>query len=113
MRKSRRLSRISAWVGSLSTMAMATVSRLGTDSRARVSRKLASGWSAQSAITHEKACVLPFSMAVKMSEHTSARIPVLLQAAVMAALVSELFENSRARKAIAVTAYRDLPHRDR
>jgi hypothetical protein len=52
-------------------------------------------------------------MAVKMSEQTSARIPVLLQAAVMAVLVSELFENSRARKAIAVTAYRDFLHRDR
>src|ERR1700674_1239229 len=113
MRKARRLSRISACVGSLSTMAMATVSRLGADSWARFSRKLASGWSAQSTITHEKTCVFPFSMALKISEQTSARIPVLLQAVVMAALVSELFENSRARKAIAVTAYRDFLHRDR
>src|ERR1700675_1812215 len=94
-------------------MVMATASRLGTDSRARFKRKVASGWSAQSTITHEKACVFPFSIAVKMSEQTSARIPVLLQAAVMAALVSELFENSRARKAIAVTAYRDFLHHDR
>jgi hypothetical protein len=31
----------------------------------------------------------------------------------MAVLVSELFENSRARKAIAVTAYRDFLRRDR
>jgi hypothetical protein len=45
-------------------------------------------------------------MAVKMSEHTSARIPVPSQAAVMTALVSGLLENSKARKAIAATAYR-------
>jgi hypothetical protein len=94
-------------------MAMATVSRFGADSRARFNRKLASGWSAQSAITLEKARVFPFSMAVKMSEQTSARIPVLSQAAVIAAFVSELFENNRAQKAIAATAYRYFRHRDR
>jgi hypothetical protein len=86
---------------------------LGVDSRARFSRKLASGWSAQSAITHEKNRVFPFSMAVKMSEQTSARIPALSQAAVMAALVSGLFENNRARKAIAATDYRYFGHRNR
>jgi len=40
-------------------------------------------------------------------------MPVLLQAAVMAVFVSGLFENNRARKAIAAIAYRDFPRRDR
>jgi hypothetical protein len=52
-------------------------------------------------------------MAVKMSEQTSARIRVFSQAVVMAAFVSELFENNRARKATAAKAYRDICHRDR
>jgi hypothetical protein len=86
---------------------------LGTDSRARFNKKLASGWSAQSAITHEKVRVFALSMAVKMSEQTSARIPVLAQAVVMAAFVSGLFENNRARKAIAAIDYRDFGHRNR
>jgi hypothetical protein len=89
-------------------MAMATVSRFGADSRARLNRKLASGWSAQSKITHEKAFVFPFSMAEKMSEQTSARIPALLHAAATAAFVSDFCEDKRARKAIAATAYRDF-----
>src|ERR1700722_9731049 len=39
-------------------------------------------------------------MAVKMSEQTSARTPVFLQAAVMAVLVSGLLEHNRARNAM-------------
>ena len=86
-------------------MAIATVSPFDADSRVRFNRKLASGWSAQSAITHEKFCFVPFSMAEKMSAPTSTRIPALSQAAVMAVFVSVLFENNRARKAIAAIAY--------
>jgi hypothetical protein len=52
-------------------------------------------------------------MAVKMSEQTSTRIPVLSQTVAMAAFVSVFFENNRARKAIPATAYRDFRHRDR
>jgi hypothetical protein len=37
----------------------------------------------------------------------------LLQAAAIVAFVSELFENNRARKAIAPIAYRYFRHRDR
>jgi hypothetical protein len=52
-------------------------------------------------------------MAVKMSEQISARIPVLSHAVVMAVFVSGLFENNRARKAIAPIDYRDFGHRNR
>jgi len=94
-------------------MAITTASRFGADSRARLNKKLASGWSAQSAMTHEKASFFAFSMAVKMSEQTSGLIPVPLQAAITAAFVSELFENNKARKAIAAIAYRHFRRRDR
>jgi hypothetical protein len=52
-------------------------------------------------------------MAEKMSEPTSTRIPAPWQAAVMAVFVSVLFENNRARKAIAALAYPDLHSHNR
>jgi hypothetical protein len=61
----------------------------------------------------ENVQLFTFSMALKMSEQASTGTPAVLQAAVITAFVSALFENISALKAIAAIDYRDLLCQDR